>query len=281
MRARQPSITARRAAAHRAAHQVLEGGAVFTDPLAAVLLGEDPAAIAAAAAADPERRPMRLFIAARSRFAEDALGVAVARGVRQAVVLGAGLDSLGLRNPHAQVGLRVFEVDHPATQAFKRERLAHAGIAVPASLTFAPVDFEREELAGALRAAGLDAGRPSFWIWLGVVPYLTGEAIDATLACIAGQEAPEVVFDYGEPPDRHPPHRRARVAAMSARVAAAGEPWITHFDPGELQARLRGLGFTELEDLGPTELAARFFGAGADAAPRGAGPHVIRARRAA
>ena len=118
-------------------------------------------------------------------------------------------------------------------------------------------------------------------MWLGVVPYLTRTAIDATLRHIAGLPAPEVVFDYGEPPERHPPERRARVAAMDARVAAAGEPWITHFDPDELAAGLRDLGFTEIEDLGPDKLAARFFGAPADAAPRGAGPHVVRARRVA
>ena len=100
-------------------------------------------------AADPAQRPMRLFIAARSRFSEDTLAACVARGVRQVVVLGAGLDTFSLRNPHA--GVRVFEVDYPATQGWKRERLTQAGLAMPSSLTFAPVDFERQSLAEGLR----------------------------------------------------------------------------------------------------------------------------------
>src|SRR4051812_14320054 len=185
MRAAQPSLTARRAAAHRVAHQVLEGGAVFADPLAAAMLGEDPAAVAAAALADPGGRGLRLFIAARSRVAEDALAAAVARGVRQAVVLGAGLDTLGLRDPHAGAGLRTFEVDHAATQAWKTERLAQAGLEPPATLTFVPVDFEHDELPVALRAAGFRDDRPAFFLWLGVVPYLTHAAIGRTLRVIA------------------------------------------------------------------------------------------------
>src|SRR5262249_61130663 len=92
-------------------------------------------------------RPMPLVIAARSRLSEDALAASVARGVRQVVVLGAGLDTFSLRNPYAEQGVRVFEVDHPATQAWKRERLREAGLALPASLTFPPVDFEPQGLA--------------------------------------------------------------------------------------------------------------------------------------
>lgn len=278
MRAAQPSLTARRAAAHRVAHQVLEGGAVFADPLAAAILGEDPEAVAAAARADPGGRPLRLFIAARSRVAEDALGAAVDRGVRQAVVLGAGLDTLALRNPHAGVGLRVFEADHPATQAWKRERLAQAGLETPATLTFAPVDFEREELADALRAAGFRADRPAFFVWLGVVPYLTREAIARTLAAIAAVPGGEVVFDYAEPSDRMEPGRRARATALAARVAAAGEPLVTRFDPAELRRELHALGFGEVEDLGPADLAVRCFGRRREDVRPGAGPHVVRAR---
>src|SRR4051794_19454026 len=249
MRAAQPSLTARRAAAHRVAHQVLEGGAVFADPLAAAILGEDPAAVAAAPRADPGGRGLRLFIAARSRVAEDALGAAVARGVRQAVVLGAGLDTLALRDPHPGTGLRIFEVDHPATQAWKRERLAQAGLEWPATLTFVPVDFERERLAAALRAAGFRDDRPAFFVWLGVVPYLTREAITSTLGAIAAVPGAEVVFDYAEPEDRLAPEGRAPAAALAERVAAAGEPLVSRLDPAELDRALRGLGFAEVEDL--------------------------------
>ena len=150
-------------------------------------------------AADDSLRPWRLFIAARSRFSEDALAASVAGGVRQVVILGAGLDTFSLRNPHGDQGVRVFEVDHPATQEWKRERLQQAGLAVPASLTFAPIDFERESLADGLKAVGFQADRPAFFQWLGVVPYLTRAAVSATLDFIAGVPGSEVVFDYAEP----------------------------------------------------------------------------------
>lgn len=275
MQPRQPSLTARSAAAHRAAHQELEGGRVFRDPLAVRILGGDAADIAREATAHPERRTMRLFIAARTRVAEDALSVAVGRGVRQLVVLGAGLDTFAYRNPYE--GLAVFEVDHPSTQAWKRERLADAGVVPPSSLTFAPVDFEREELAEGLAAAGLDPARPAFFSWLGVVPYLTRAAVFDTLGFIASlPSGAEVVFDYGDPPSHRSVEQRAAHDARAARVAELGEPWISYFTAEALATDLAGLGFSTIEDLGPTQLAARYFGGPADAPPRPGG-HVIRA----
>jgi len=113
----QPSQTARSAAAHRAIHQILEGGAIFKDPFASRILDKRTAVSLNEMAADESLRPMRLFIAARSRFSEDALAACVARGVRQIDILGAGLDTFSLRNPFADAGVRVFEVDYPATQA--------------------------------------------------------------------------------------------------------------------------------------------------------------------
>lgn len=275
MRERGPSLTARGAAAHRAVHQTIEGGAIFSDPFAAVLLDASALAAAELVAADPPAPSLRRFMAARSRFAEDSLSAAVERGLRQLVVLGAGLDTFALRNPHADAGLRVFEVDHPETQAWKRERLAQAGLAVPRLLTFVAVDFERQDLGDALAAAGFRSDRPAFFTWLGVVPYLTREAVMATRRIIAGVPDAEVVFDYSEPVESYPPARRARVAARAARVAAAGEPWLSRFDPATLAAELRAIGFADLEDLGPSELARRFYGGSSD----GPGAHVIRAAR--
>jgi hypothetical protein len=162
MQAGEPSHTALGAAGYRAIHQTLEGGAIFSDPFAVRILDDETRARLDKIAADPSLRPMRLVIAARSRFSEDALAACVARGVRQVVVLGAGLDTFSLRNPHAGLGVRVFEVDYPATQQWKRERLNEAGLAIPGSLTFAPVDFERQSLADGLEAADFDADRPAF-----------------------------------------------------------------------------------------------------------------------
>src|ERR1700736_964710 len=177
----QPSRTALGAAIQRAAHQTLDGGMIFKDPFARILLGQEANTLVEAVSADPAQRQMRIFMATRSRFAEDCLDSAVSRGLRQVVILGAGLDTFSLRNPHAALGLQAFEVDHPATQAWKRERMREANFAVPATLTFAPVDFTRQSLAEELATAGFQATQPAFFCWLGVVPYLRKEAISAIL----------------------------------------------------------------------------------------------------
>ncbi len=169
MKPGQPSRTALGAATHRAVHQMLEHGVIFADPLVVRILGEDAGQAVRDAKNHPSQRRLRLFIAVRTRFAEDALAVAVARGVRQLVVLGAGLDTYAYRTAFGE-SLRVFEVDYPATQAWKRQRLAEAAIPVPSTLTFAAVDFEGETLAECLSAAGFDPGKQTFFTWLGVVP---------------------------------------------------------------------------------------------------------------
>jgi methyltransferase (TIGR00027 family) len=270
------SRTAHGVAVHRAVHQVLEDGRIFRDPFARVILGPEADA-AIAAKSEPQHRPLRLFMAVRSRFAEDALALAYGRGVRQAVVLGAGLDTFALRNPHA--GLAVFEVDHPATQEWKRQCLCGAGLAIPKSLAFAPIDFERQTLAEGLSAAGFEAARPAFFLWLGVVPYLTSAAIAATLDFVAGIPQAEIVFDYSEPLENYPPERRARAEALAARVAAIGEPWISHFDPAALAKMLRAKGFDEIEDLGPALIAERFLDLPQQEIRETVGAHVLRARR--
>jgi methyltransferase (TIGR00027 family) len=212
-----------------------------------------------------------------SRFSEDTLSAWVARGVRQVVVLGAGLDTFSLRNSHAGQDVRVFEVDYPATQGWKRERLKQAGLAVPPSLTFAPVDFERQSLADGLSAAGFQASRPAFFQWLGVVPYLTREAVSLTLDFIAGVPGSEVVFDYAEPFENYPADRRVHVMEVAARAAARGEPWLSLFDPAELSNMLRNKGFELVEDLGMAEIADRFYGALKQGIVIGPGPHIMRA----
>jgi methyltransferase (TIGR00027 family) len=277
----QPSRTALGAAGLRAAHQVLDGAAIFSDPLALRILGADADALVreAEAETDPFRQRLRWFIAIRSRIAEDALAAAVQRGVRQLVVLGAGLDTYAYRAPSSQ-NLRIFEVDHPATQAWKRERLAEADIPLPASLAFVPVDFERETLAAGLAAAGFDSTQQTFFSWLGVVPYLTDEAIFATLGTIAGLPGgAHVVFDYVNPPASvTEPGRRAAHEALAARVAAIGESIRNHFDSDALHVRLQALGFRDVEDFGWAEIAARFFPG--RTVSSGGSAHVLRASTA-
>ena len=278
---RKPSRTALGAAGYRAAHQILENGAVFSDPHAYAMLGEDADAIIQGLSAAPEHTPIRLFMAARSRYAEDCLANAVARGVRQAVVLGAGLDTLALRNPHRARGLRVFEVDHPATQMWKLRRLKEAGFVSDESVGFAAVDFERENLAQGLAAVGFSSNEAAFFIWLGVVPYLSRQAIAKTLAEVAANRSPELVFDYSEPLESYPPEERAKMAALGAYTAAAGEPWLSHFRPDEISKLLNAHGLTKQEDLGAAEIAIRYFGADPKNKPRTVGGHVLHARRQA
>jgi len=280
MQTGQPSRTALSAAIHRAAHQLLEQGRIFSDPLAVRILAQTPEAILKVADAYPEQRRMRLFIAARTRFAEDALAAAIGRGVRQLVVLGAGLDTFAYRNPYADLGLLVFEVDHPATQAWKRARLAEVEIAAPPSLAYAPVDFETETLADGLAAAGFDPAGPSFFTWAGVVPYLTRAAVLATLAYVGGLPGGgEIVFDYSDPPSTlEGAEQQAAQAVRAERVAQMGEPWITYFSAEDLATELGALGFDAIEDLDPAAVGERFFGVRAGGARR-RGAHLIRASR--
>jgi methyltransferase (TIGR00027 family) len=278
MQSGQPSRTALGAATHRAVHQVLERGYIFSDPLAVRILGADAEAVVRDAENDRSRRRRRLFIAVRTRFAEDALTAAVARGVRQLVVLGAGLDTYAYRTAPGE-NLHVFEVDHPATQAWKRQRLAEAAIPVPRTLTFAPVDLERETLADGLAAAGFDATQQTFFTWLGVVPYLTAQAVFATLGFIARLPgAAQVVFDYRNPPASGPDqaeHDDAR-EALAARVASLGEPFRSEFETEKLHANLTALGFREVEGLGPRLIRERFF-ANRGGSSRDRGGHIVRA----
>jgi methyltransferase (TIGR00027 family) len=283
MKENSPSRTALGVAVCRAAHQVLDSPPVFSDPLVLRILGMDDAA---ASPSDPRVQRLagvppglRAFLAARSRYAEDELARAVARGVRRYVVLGAGLDTFAYRNPYPADTLRVFEVDHPATQAFKRARLEQAGIPVPDTLTFAPVDFETRTLPEGLGQAGFDNRSPAFFSWLGVAYYLTEEAIDTTLGFVASLPVGSgIVFDYGVMPSLVNSAAREGLDALSDRVNAAGEPFRTFFDPAALTKDLTGMGFTDVRDLGPDEINARYFTGRADNLAVGGFARLMSAR---
>jgi len=262
MREGTPSQTAYRVAMRRAAHQILDRPLVLDDPVALTIVG--PRA-AAEIAADRRRydssfgRALRLFLVARSRVAEDALAQAVAAGVRQYVVLGAGLDTFAYRNPRPD--LRVFEIDAPATQAWKRDLLRRTGIAAPASLTFVPVDFESQSLPEELAAAGFRADEPAFFSWLGVTMYLTRDAVMETLRFVAERPAGSgITFDYLTPPQRLPWRRRIGFYWLARRLAQAGEPWTTWFESDTLDRQLRAMGFSKLENLDGPGLDRRYFG---------------------
>jgi methyltransferase (TIGR00027 family) len=262
-----PSRTALRVALRRAAHQLY-------DP--PPLVFEDPLAVRILAGNQGERGPyiqelrktstrlealhsiaLRAFLVARSRYAEDTLAHAVqTTGLSQYVLLGAGLDTFAHRNPYPN--LRVYEVDHPATQAWKLALLAQANLPIPPSLTHTPVDFERESLAERLQASGFDPTRTTLFAWLGVVPYLTLPAFRATVAFIAAQPPGSgVVFDYAQPRAVLPPLEQLAHDSLAARVALAGEPFQLYFTPAEVARELSR--FSHIEDLGRDQLNPRYF----------------------
>lgn len=258
----RPSITAQRVAMRRAAHQLFDQPRILEDPIALPILGEEVQARIRAEEKSYRKRGaqyFRAFMVVRSRFAEDELAASVARGASQYVVLGAGLDTFAYRNPFGAY-LRVFEVDHPATQAWKQKRLAAGGIEVPPSLTFAPVNFETQSLREGLAAADFEFGKVSFFSWLGVVPYLTRGAMMSTLEFIASLPTGSgVVFDYAKPRASLGLVGRIAFDALARRVAVAGEPFRLFFDRAELANELRAKGFRSMEDLEAEDLNARYF----------------------
>lgn len=264
---RTPSRTAAGVAWLRAAHQVVDGlPRILDDPIAPLLLGD------AGRRAIDERRSelfqpavlaLRAHVLLRSRFAEDQLRIAVARGVDQYVILGAGLDTFGYRQPHWAAGIGIFEVDQPASQQVKRERVVRAGIPVPANVSYLDIDFEAVDLLTGLVNGGVDPARPVFVSWLGVSMYLTREAVTAVFAAVAAFPAgSELVFTFAQPrPDRHsvadrpsPAHR----PSIADRAASVGEPWLSYFEPDELRTLLNLAGFASVDFLG-IEGARRYF----------------------
>lgn len=276
----EPSATAMGVAIRRAAHQLIDQPKVFDDPLATRIIGQG-ALERLQGDLDrhqhPFNRALRAHVVARSRYAEDRLGEAYGRGVRQYLVLGAGLDTFGWRNPHPD--LRVFEIDHPSTQAWKLERLRAAGVEAPPSLTFAPVDFQTQTLAEGLAAAGFDPARPAFVSWLGVTMYLHEEAAMRTLAELGRLAAgSEVVFDFASTLEGLDPIARAAREALAARVAAAGEPFLSAFDPATLPTRLKALGFRDVAILGAAELNRLYFDGRGDGLRLTGSSQIARAR---
>jgi len=272
----RPSATAITAAMVRAAHLIADDDPkVFSDPLALRLSGvEDEAALQAtlnamleaiarqssAAFAHTLSSCNRAYTVMRSRYTEDALGDALARGITQYVILGAGLDSFAYRQPPQAEGLHIFEVDHPATQTWKRARLRELQLDSPSNLTFVPVDFERQTLAEELQASGHRSAAPTFVSWLGVTMYLTEAAIFETLRYVAAfAPGSEIVFQYVLSDSLLNQESRSLIAMLKAATAARGEPFVSAFDPTALTAQVKALGFRQVWDFGPEEANARYF----------------------
>jgi methyltransferase (TIGR00027 family) len=277
----EPSRSALTVASLRAVHQLLDDPLVLSDPIALPLLGasteaalrDDPFAWN-----DPVLRSLRGALVARGRFVEDELSRCVAAGVRQYLVIGAGLDTFAYRNPYRNEGLRVFEVDHPGTQRWKQQLLAEASIGVPESLTFVPADFERDDLGSVLRQAGFRAEQAVCVSWMGVSMYLTAEAVEATLRTVAGFAAgSRLCFDYRVPATMLNPVERTIYEVLEQRVAALGEPWLSTFEPMQLQRQLLDLSFSTAESATPEDVNARYFARRKDGLRTGGGVRIMLA----
>ncbi|HLX83475.1 MAG TPA: class I SAM-dependent methyltransferase [Terriglobales bacterium] len=274
---RSSSKTALGVAALRAAHQLLDGEPkILRDPISERLLDADvlqrlqsnPARIH-----EPLTMGLRSHVVLRSRYAEDRLQQAALRGGRQFVILGAGFDTFAYRQPDWARNLRIYEVDHPATQAEKRERLKSAGIPIPENLEFVAIDFESVALQPGLQTSTLDFSQPTFFSCLGVLVYLTPEAANAVFQLAASFPAgSEIVFTFSTPPSSLSRDQAENQAALAELAAGMGERWQTHFDPEKLTRDLRAL-FSTVSFLNSEDAERTYFQGRSDGlhAPRRGG----------
>ncbi|HKR55762.1 MAG TPA: class I SAM-dependent methyltransferase [Gemmatimonadales bacterium] len=255
----QVSLTAQGVASLRAAHQLIDDlPRILDDPVSVQLVGPEFATRIRAnseALREPGVAALRCHVLLRSRYSEDRLAVAVEAGTRQCVIVGAGLDTFAYRQPPWARTMQIFEVDHKASQETKREMLGKAGVEIPANLTFVELDIERLPLRETLVQAGLDPGRPAFFSCLGVLVYLTHEAVRAMFRLVtAFPTGSELVLTYAgrESTDDNP-------MSLAARSKTLGEPWLSRFSAEELVSELREAGFRTIEFLS-REDAARYVG---------------------
>lgn len=264
----QQGRTAEGAAAGRAAHRLYARPIVFDDPWAIHLIAPVTRFIVRSRLLHSfliERRmkPFKNVLAtslASFRYTEERVDRAADSGTAQYVIVGAGLDSFALRRLDLASKLRVFEIDHPATQRLKRERIARVE-SIPKNLEFAPVDFEIESIADALAPTSFDAQRPTIVSWLNTTPYLTDEAIFSTLAALAKLLAPgsEIIFNYAVTREFLDPQDVDGFNFLSEHVKREGEPWRSAFNPEIFPAQVEALGYRLTEQLTMSDLEERYF----------------------
>jgi methyltransferase (TIGR00027 family) len=271
----EASRTTQRPALLRAAHQLLDDDPkIFVDPLAVGLIPEISAEAIFADAALMHSRPYQLLrsvFVLRARYAEDCLAKAIADGVEQYVILGAGLDTFAYRQPACTGHLEIFEVDHPATQAWKRACLTAQGITPPRNLRYVAADFEGDSLKRRLDASGFNTRRPAFFSWLGVLQFLSAPAIDATLRFVASlPRGSAITLSFAVPCAMLDGEHLELAEYSIGSCASRGEPWLSLYRPEELKAFAQQAGFTDSEHLDPAVAARRYFSSRSDGlcAPR-------------
>ncbi len=263
----EPSQTAQLAAAHRAHHLMQARPPILEDTEAHWLLGPPLSLVLRFA---PLRwlfwnrlldrvRPISVFVVVRSRYTEDMLSSWIRQGCRQYVILGAGLDSWALRQRSPAV--QVLELDHPATQQWKANRIRKRLGRLPAHLTLIPIDFERSTLSDLLLGGPYDPEAAAFFSWLGTLYYLSRAAVEATFASLAAVCAPgsQVVFDYFRPGSTMMAADRQLFEAIDRGGTRRGEPLRTLLEPPEVQAVLQAAGFRLVEDLSASQIRSQYL----------------------
>jgi methyltransferase (TIGR00027 family) len=216
----------------------------------------------------------------RSRYAEDALREATIRGIRQYVLIGAGFDSFALRRPAFSHALEIFEMDHPATQTMKIQRIRECGISLPPSVHFIAADLAKEDLATALARSSFRSEEAAFFSWLGVTVYLTRQANLATLRSIAtcSSQESELVFTYVDQIEFAPGGLRSPHNKNAQAVAMMGEPYVSGFDPNEIANDLARVGLELVDDLDGNAMSERYAGLSTNILKPPATMHIVRAR---
>ena len=264
----------------RALHQTVDAGPkILTDPIAPRLIDDgDDRRWLAPLLSHPFAKQWRAGFALRSRYAEDCLAERVRSGVRQYVVLGAGLDSFAYRQPGWASSLRIYELDHPNTQQYKRDRLKAANIAIPSNLTFVSTDFESASISNSLRAAGFAFCTQTLCSWMGVTQYLTPAALEATFRFVLSLPfSSEIVFSFILPQVEISGLEAEALLIASRRSAEVGEPWLARFRADELAMRLKSMGFSQVVHLTPEEAASRYFRDRQDGLRERRGEQLMRA----
>src|SRR5215470_624513 len=281
MQQAKPSRTGELTAIMRAIHQTAdEDPKILADAIAPRLVdtvGDDDEWLTPMLG-HPFAKQWRAGFLIRNRYAEDCLAEAVERGVRQYAILGAGLDTFAFRQPPRAKPLSIYEIDRPATQLWKCDRLAAAGIAIPSNLTFVSIDFERALLADALRAANFDFDSKTFCSWLGVTQYLTPDAIRGTLEFVLSlPRSSEIVFSFVLPFETLPKAEAEARKIAAHKAAQVGEPYLTTFRAEDLKAQLLEMGFSTVIHLMPEEVHERYLKNRRDGLKARLGEQLVRA----
>ncbi len=251
----KPSISATINSTLKAAHLILDDEPkIFEDRFALSFIGQDFKSFFInnkEVYQTPQMKFIRSMILCRSRYTEDLLYEAISRGVKQYVILGAGLDSFAFQNANLSDRLQVFEVDHPASQRWKHERIELAGISLPKNLSFIPIDFERQSLEDGMAQGGYIPDDPTFFSWLGVTYYIPEDAVFDTLHYVATSAAPnsEIVFDYIFPESMLSEEELQQAKSTKKSLSKLGEPIISTFRPEYMVAKLKETGFDQIDEI--------------------------------